>query len=318
MVALCAHAQTLSHLRSVGGGIFALRPAAHSTHLAGFLLALAACGSGARAPANRGPITLPDDAGRAVVLAAPARRIVSLSPSFTEILFALGAGDRVVGRTTWCDYPAAALALPSVGDGLNPNVEAVAARQPDLVVLYRSALDETAAAQLGRLGIPSLVLRQDHLADVAHAARLLGRALGDSARADSLAAVIDTFLAASPPRAATRLAFVVWDNPPIVIGAGSYLDELARLAGGSNVFHDLASASAEVSLETLAARDPDVIVVLADSTTAPGFAARREWQTIRAVRERRFVYLVGSLFGRPNPRMREAVAEFRRRLAAAR
>lgn len=317
-MALCAHAQTLSHLRSVGGGIFAMRPAAHSTHLAGFLLALAACGTGARAPATRGPIALSDDAGRAVVLAGPARRIVSLSPSFTEMLFALGAGGRIVGRTTWCDYPAAALAVPSVGDGLNPNVEAVAARQPDLVVLYRSALDEAAAAQLGRLGIPSVVLRQDHLADVARAARLLSRALGDSARGDSLAAAIDTFLAAPPPPAATRLAFVVWDNPPIVIGAGSYLDELARLAGGSNVFHDLASASAEVSLETLAARDPDVIVVLADSTTAPGFTVRREWQTIRAVRQRRFVYLVGSLFGRPNPRMREAVAEFRRRLAAAR
>jgi len=294
-----------------------MRPVAHSTHLAGLLLALAACGSGARAPA-RGPVTFPDDAGRAVTLAAPARRVVSLSPSFTEILFALGAGERIVGRTTWCDYPAAALAVPSVGDGLNPNVEAVAARQPDLVVLYRSALDETAAAQLSRLGIAAALLRQDRLADVAHAARLLGRAVGDSARGDSLAGVIDAFLATPPPPATTRVAFVVWDNPPIVIGAGSYLDELARLAGASNVFHDLGSASAEVSLETLAVRDPDVIVVLVDSTKAPAFAAKREWQSVRAVRDRRFVYLVGSLFGRPNPRMREAAAEFRRRLQVAR
>ncbi|HEX9393794.1 MAG TPA: helical backbone metal receptor [Gemmatimonadales bacterium] len=290
---------------------------AHSTHLAGLLLALAACGSGARAPA-RGPVTFLDDAGRAVTLAAPARRVVSLSPSFTEILFALGAGERMVGRTTWCDYPAAALAVPSVGDGLNPNVEAVAARQPDLVVLYRSALDETAAAQLSRLGIAAALLRQDRLADVAHAARLLGRAVGDSARGDSLAGAIDAFLATPPPPASTRVAFVVWDNPPIVIGAGSYLDELARLAGASNVFHDLGSASAEVSLETLAVRDPDVIVVLVDSTKAPAFAAKREWQSVRAVRDRRFVYLVGSLFGRPNPRMREAAAEFRRRLQVAR
>lgn len=311
-------AQTLSHLRSVGGGIFAMRPAAHSTHLAGLLLALAACGTGARTPARGGPIAFQDDAGRAVTLAAPARRVVSLAPSFTEIVFALGAGDRVVGRTTWCDYPAAALAVPSVGDGLNPNVEAVAGRQPDFVALYQSALDATAADQLGRLGIASALLRQDRLADVAHAARLLGRALGDSTRGDSLAADIDAFLATPPPPATTRLAFVVWDNPPIVIGAGSYLDELARRAGGSNVFHDIGSASAEVSLETLAARDPDVIVVLSDSTKAPAFAARREWQSVRAVRRRRFVYLVGSLFGRPNPRMREAVAEFRRRLEAAR
>jgi len=194
----------------------------------------------------------------------------------------------------------------------------VAARQPDLVVLYRSARDETAAAQLSRLGIAAALLRQDRLADVAHAARLLGRAVGDSARGDSLASAITAFLATPPPPATTRVAFVVWDNPPIVIGAGSYLDELARLAGASNVFHDLGSASAEVSLETLAVRDPDVIVVLVDSTKAPAFAAKREWQSVRAVRDRRFVYLVGSLFGRPNPRMREAAAEFRRRLQVAR
>src|SRR5258706_3628775 len=147
---------------------------------------------------------------------------------------------------------------------------------------------------------------------------LLGRAIGDWSRGASLAAAIDPFLAAPPPVPTSGVALVVGDNPPIVIGAGSYLDELARLAGASNVFHDLGSASAEVSLETLAARDPDVIVVLADSTQAPAFAAKREWQSVRAVRERRFVYLVGSLFGRPNPRMRAAVAEFRRRLQAAR
>src|SRR2546429_8308715 len=85
----------------------------------------------------------------------------SLPPAVTELLFALGVGDRVVGRTTWCDYPPPARLVPSVGDGLNPNLEAVAARRPDLVVLYRSPLNETAAAQLGRLGIPAAGLRHD-------------------------------------------------------------------------------------------------------------------------------------------------------------
>src|SRR6266540_105393 len=115
-----------------------MRRWAHRTHLAGLLLlAVAACAPGERAPA-RGPVSVTDDAGRTVALAAPARRIVSLLPSFTEILFAIGAGDRVVGRTKWCDYPPAALAVPSVGEGLPPNIEAVAARHPDLVVLYNA------------------------------------------------------------------------------------------------------------------------------------------------------------------------------------
>jgi ABC-type Fe3+-hydroxamate transport system substrate-binding protein len=102
-----------------------------------------------------------------------------------------------------------------------------------------------------------------------------------------------------------------------VIGKGSYLDELATLAGAENVFHDLGSASATVALETIAARNPDAIVVLRDSLEPepPRFARRREWQVVPAVRKRRFVYLTGSLFGRPSPRAAEAAAQFRHALA---
>src|SRR5438045_9383085 len=127
------------------------------THLAGLVaLAAAACARGERAPAA-GPAVI-DDAHRRVTLAVPARRIVSLLPSFTEMLFAIGAGDRLVGRTAWCDYPPAALAVPSVGDGIPPNVEAVAARRPDLVVLYPPGPHVTAADQPARLGVRPALL----------------------------------------------------------------------------------------------------------------------------------------------------------------
>src|SRR5213594_3879684 len=130
-----------------------MRRWAQRTHLAGFVaLVITACARGEHVPV-RGGIAVTDDAGRRVTLAAPARRIVSLLPSFTEILFAIGAGDRLVGRTTWCDYPPAALAVPSVGDGMPPNIEAVAARQPDLVVLYNAGPNVAAAQQLERIGI---------------------------------------------------------------------------------------------------------------------------------------------------------------------
>src|SRR2546422_3863347 len=126
------------------------------THLAGFVaLTITACARGEHVPV-RGAIAVTDDAGRRVTLAAPARRIVSLLPSFTEILFAIGAGDRLVGRTTWCDYPPEALALPSVGDGMPPSVEAVAAPRPDLVVLYRARPHLTAPPPLERLGRPAV------------------------------------------------------------------------------------------------------------------------------------------------------------------
>jgi ABC-type Fe3+-hydroxamate transport system substrate-binding protein len=297
-----------------------MRPWHRLAGLTAWLLAVAACSRVADRPA-RGALTVTDDAGRTITLPGPAQRIVSLAPSSTELLFALGAGDRVVGRTTWCKYPPAAERVPAVGDGINPNIEAVVARHPDLVVLYRSALNATAAAQLARLGIPAVMLAQDRLTDVARDARLLGRLTGRDPAGDSLARELERLAAAPPPPATVTLAFLVWDNPPTVIGAGSFLDELARLAGARNVFGDIGTPSANVSLETIARRDPDVIALIADDTTRrddPGYAARREWQAVRAVRERRFVRLPADLFGRPSPRAAEAVAAFRRLLETTR
>jgi len=294
-----------------------MRRWAQRTHLAALLvLAVAACARREHLPA-RGGIAVTDDAGRQVTLAAPARRIVSLLPSFTEILFAIGAGDRLVGRTTWCDYPPEALAVPSVGDGMPPSVEAVAARRPDLVVLYRSGPNVTAAEQLERLGVRTVLFDLNLLEQLGPVVRRLGTLTGRPAAADSLARVMDS-LAAQPPTPSTQsLVFIVWDNPPIVIGAGSYLDRLAALAGARNVFHDIGSPSAQVSIETIAARDPDFVALLSDSAVPPRYAARPEWRVVRAVRTARFLLLPGQLFGRPGPRAAEAIRELRRRLEAA-
>jgi len=248
---------------------------------------------------------------------APAHRIVSLLPSFTEILFAMGAGDRVVGRTQWCDYPPAALAVPSVGDGMPPNVEAVAARHPDLVVLYNAGPNVTAAQQLERIGVRTVLLDMNRLEDLGPATRALGRLTGLEQRAESLAAVLDSLAHQPPPSSttSTTLAFVVWDNPPIIIGHGSYLDQLAAAAGARNVFGDVTAPSAQVSLESIVARNPQWIAVLSDSGTVPAFAQRREWRAVRAVREGHFLLLQGSLFGHPGPRSGEAIRRFRALLA---
>jgi ABC-type Fe3+-hydroxamate transport system substrate-binding protein len=195
-----------------------------------------------------------------------------------------------------------------------PNVEAVAARQPDLVVLYNSGPNVTAAKQLERIGIRTVLLDLNRLQDLGPAARELGRLTGHEARAESLATALDSLAGRPPPPSTTSLAFVVWDNPPIIIGRGSYLHQLAALAGARNVFDDVAVPSAQVSLETIAARNPQWIAVLADSAVTPAFAKRREWRAVRAVREGHFLLLPGSLFGRAGPRSGEAVKELRVRL----
>jgi len=288
----------------------------HRTHLAGLVAALAAaCGPAARRP--DGPVTVVDAAGRTVSLAAPAQRVVSLLPSFTELLFAIGAGERLVGRTAWCDYPPAVRAVPNMGDGIPPNVELVASRRPDLVVLYHSGPNVAAARQLEQLGIAAVLVDLNLLEDLGSAARVLGRLTGRPGAGDSLAASLDSVARAPLPAPITSLAFVVWDNPPIVIGAGSYLDRLAALAGARNVFHDLAAPSAQVSLEAIAQRDPHFVAVLDDPAGEPAFAGRPEWRAVRAVRERLFLKLAGGLFGRPGPRAAEAVRRLRSLIEAA-
>src|SRR2546428_431607 len=136
---------------------------------------------------------------------------------------------------------------------------------------------------------------------VAACARALCALPGRSRAADSLARVVDS-LASLPPVPSTQPpACLVWDTPPIVTGAGSYLDRLAALAGARNVFHDVGSPSAQVSIETIAARDPDFLAVLSDSAGPPAYASRPEWRVVRAVPERRFLLSSGQLLLRPGP-----------------
>jgi iron complex transport system substrate-binding protein len=271
----------------------------------------AACGT----PPRAGAIALVDDAGDTVRLVEPARRVVSLIPATTEILFAIGAGNLLVGRTHWDDWPAAASAVTDVGDGLEPNLEAVLAARPDLVLLYRGAGTATAASRLRSLGIPALLLRTDRLADVPRIAAILGRATGHLAGADSMSARFTRQLDSVSVHPSTRpsVLLLAWVDPPLTIGAGSFLDELVERAGARNAFHDVAAASGPVSLEAIAGRDPDLILSVSDSP--PTLARRAEWRAVRAVREHHFLQLHGSEFARPGPRSPQAILELRAALA---
>jgi iron complex transport system substrate-binding protein len=259
-----------------------------------------------------GPLV--DDAGRAVSLDATPTRIVSLAPGMTELLFAIGAGERVVGRTRWCDYPPAATGIPSVGDGLSPNVESIMARRPDLVVFYASPANETAISQLEHLGVATLSLLTDDLEDLMRSARLLGRVTGDSAIADSLSDWLDreiTLLERTRPVwEDASVLLVAWDNPPIVIGGSSFLSEMVEIAGARNSFGDVERPSLTVSIETIAERDPDLVLAASDSGV-PAWAGRPEWRAVAAVRDKRFVVVHGSEFSRPSFRAPQAIRSLR-------
>lgn len=287
-----------------------------------FWLVAAAAISGCGAERQRSKSALRDDAGYSFDSQRRYRRIVSLSPATTELLFDLGAGPLVVGRTRYCEDPPEVIRVPSVGEGFSPNVEAIAARRPDLVVFYHSSANQPAVERLRAMGIATLSLRIDRLADLSRAARLLGTATHQTRRADSLVERLEINLDSLRHQAMTTryrpsVAIVVWDNPPIVIGSQSFLSEIAQLAGAENVFADLARPSATVNLETLAARDPDFLVVF-ENGSGEGFLRRPEWQAVRAVRERRVVRLSGSEFGHPSLRAPRAVRRLRELLNAER
>jgi ABC-type Fe3+-hydroxamate transport system substrate-binding protein len=264
-------------------------------------------------------VVVVDDAGDSVLAPAPAQRIVSLIPATTELLFAIGAGNSLVGRTTWCDYPPEASRVPSLGDGINPNLEAIIASRPDLVILYNSAQNAPAAARLRKVGIAALRINTDALSDVARVSQLLGRLTRHSRQADSLRTVFDTSLASATPRAPgqrPKVLLLVWEQPPMTIGRGSFLNELIERAGGQNLFPDVTATAGTVSIEAVAVRDPDLILT---TGTGPGaFARRPEWQVVRAVRERRFLPVSGSEFDRPSPRAPEAIRHLAALLAESR
>ena len=269
-------------------------------------------------PARSTALGVVDDAGDTLALAAPARRIVSLIPATTELLFAIGAGPQVVGRTQYCDYPPEAAAVPNLGDGIKPSLEAVLGQKPDLVVLYNSGQNAPVAGRLRELGIPALRLNTDALSDVPRVAHILGRLTGHTRAADSVSAVFDTALShASRPEQGSRpkVLLLVWEQPPMTIGRGSFLHELIERAGGRNLFADVTASSGVISIEAVAARNPDLIFTTVEGLDA--IASRPEWQVVPAIREHRFLQVSGSAFERPSPRSPAAIRQLSTKIAAA-
>ena len=268
-------------------------------------LALAACGRGdSRAPS----LGASDDFGNSVRVGSPPTRIVSLNPATTEILFTLGAGTRLVGRTKYDSWPDSANLIPALGDGIKPNVEAVLASHPDLVILYASQDNRPAADRLRAAGVNTISLKVDHISDFRRTVQLLGAILRDSARArtviDSVYRTLDSVRTATARLARPSVFWHIWDAPVITIGAGSFMSELVDIAGGKNVYADIAGPSAQVSLEDISRRDPDFILAGPIGKTA--ITSNSRWRIVRAARDHKILEVDTLLVARPSVRLGEA------------
>ena len=249
---------------------------------------LVACGGERAAVKRTSTNRVVDDFGDSVEI-APAARIASLSPTTTELLFTIGAGARVVGRTSYDEWPPEAKRVPDLGPGIRPNVEAILAARPDLVVLYAANDNRDAARALRAAGVRTIGLKVDRIADFRRATELLGAVAGDSAGAraviDSVQRTLDRVRAATARLRHERVVWQLWDTPLLVLGSGSYQHELLEIAGAENVYGDDAKPNTQTSLEDLMRRDPDVI--LTDSSRASAIRRSARWRGVRAVREGR-------------------------------
>lgn len=271
-----------------------------------FMLLLAACqGGGKDVPAAGAAIALTDDAGRAVRLAAPAQRVVSLVPSVTETIIALGAGQRIVGRTEY-DRDTSLAAVPLVGRGLSPSIEAIVALRPDLVVLWSSDKRGDMRSQLEKAGIPVLALQVQDTTDAFRVVRLMGEALGRQAAGstlmDSLRASLKETASMAAQRSRRRVFYVVYNDPPMTAGPGTFIDQLLDIAGADNVFADATANWPTVSLEEVVKRDPD-IVVLPVGEMSPQVGERLKstagWRELRAVKNGCVALVDADLVNRP-------------------
>jgi len=294
--------------------VFFARRFSRSLALASLTVALSGCARDA-APTHD---AITDDFGDSLVVGAAPNRIVSLNPTTTELLFAIGAGPRVVGRTSYDIYPAEVLAVPDIGPGLRPNVEAVLATHPDLVLLYASADNRNAARRLRASGVSTAAYKIDRIADMARVTLLLGRLTGDTTSArrtvDSVHATLDRVRRETSTLPHPTVFWPLWETPLLSVGGGSFLNELIDIAGGRNVFAELPQPSPAVTFEELLRRDPDVI--LSGPKARLRLIADARWKTLRAVRENHVLVIDTTMINGPSARVGTSAVSLARLLHA--
>lgn len=263
------------------------------------------------------PVTLTDDAGRSVTLKAVPKRIISGAPSNTEILFAIGLGDKIVGVENNSDFPDAAKAIAKIGDGYSAqttNFEQIVSLKPDVFFAIKG--QDSIVAELDRLGIPTYVIDSPDVADIIKDIRAIGALTGATKKANEVADDMQKRLDAVTAKIKDLTAeqrpvvfYEVWAEPLMTAGPATFVDSLITLAGGRNAAADTKPGSwPEYSLETLIKKDPAVIVTtFADTATV---AARPGWAGIKAVKDGRVLLVDQNTVVRPGPRILTGLEQF--------
>ena len=268
-------------------------------------------------------IVVQDDSGAEVRLKQPARRIVSLAPHLTELLFAAGAGAQVVGSVAYSDYPPAAQQIPRVGAYDRIDLETIAALHPDLVVAWQSGNLAGHLEQIRRLGIPLLLTEPKQIDDVARILVMLGRLAGTSAVADQAGAELrartEKLRLRYSRQAPLRVFYQVWQQPLTTVNDGQIISDVIHLCGGINVFGALPGLAPVISTEAVLRADPDVIIASGMDAARPEWLdGWKQWPQLKAVARGNLFFIPPDLIQRHTPRLLDGATQLCTQLDQAR
>lgn len=268
-------------------------------------------------------ISVTDDDGYTVTMAKPAQRVISMAPHVTELLFAAGGGNHIVGAVTYSDFPEAAKKIPSIGDNREVDLERIIASKPDLLVVWRHGSSEKQVEQLRKLGIPMFYSEPHALADIPASVILLGKLMGTEAQANSTALSLQQKLTALTEkyakRAPVRLFYQVWDKPLYTLSGQHIISDAMRVCGGVNIFAGMKIVAPVVGVEAVIQADPEAIIGTAEKSPSDGGVAM--WQRypgMMAVKRGNLFLIDGNLINRSGPRMIEGTAALCEKLDLAR
>ncbi|TYP56791.1 ABC transporter substrate-binding protein [Thermosediminibacter litoriperuensis] len=267
---------------------------------------------------NTYPINVKDQMGREIVIEKEPDRIVSLAPSNTEILFALGLGDKVVGVTNYCDYPEEAKKKEKIGGFADPNMEKLISLKPDLVLA--TIMHEKPVRKLEELKIPVIVLNPQSIDDVFSTIELIGRATNKNQQAEELISTLKNRIKAVEDRVSTipadkrpQVFYELWPSPLTTAGPGTFVHDLIEKAGGRNIAADAGKAYPEYSQEMVIDKNPDIIIFshhYSSNQSKEDIINRPGWKNIKAIKEGRVFYVDENIVQRPTPRLVDGLEQF--------
>ena len=266
--------------------------------------------------ANLAPRTFLDDMGRKLFLAKHPTRIISLAPSITEILFAIGLDEEIVGVTEFCDYPEKAKEKTKVGYA-QPNIESIVALQPDLILAPKSFMRVDLLKKLEQLKIPTFILEPHTVEEIMAHIKLLGRMVGRSEAANEKTTSLRKQIVELTDRLKGRkhpsLLYVLNSEPLITVGPGSFIHHLIELAGGRNAAEQATTPYPRLTLEEVLRQNPDILLfqwVVLKASRRPNKTDGNDGRPLRAVQEGKLFQVQSDLLNRPGPRVIEGITTF--------